>query len=311
MLALRDAIPPLTSPRYETALASDWLPDDLVVGYEASDGQAFAFPAKILNFHEIVNDDLGGEPLLVSYCPLCRSGIVYDRRLEGRVLTFGNTSALYESDLVMYDQQTLSYWFQVGGEAIVGSLTGTRLKVMPSVTTMWAGWLALHPDTRALSRDTGYRRDYSRDPSIGIETMLNAGSFPFPVTDAVEDDRLAPAELVLGVEVGDQARAYPIARLGDAAINDRLGGERIVILARALGPIVAAYSAEAGGRSLTFEARDGVYRDAETGSEWSVAGEAVAGPFEGSRLRPLPVRTAFWFSYVSAFPTADVYDAAR
>ena len=177
----------------------------------------------------------------------------------------------------MYDQQPLSYWFQVGGEAIVGSLTGARLKVMPSVTTTWAGWLALHPDTWVLSRDTGYRRDYSRDPFIGIETVLNAGSFPFPVTDAVEDDRLAPAELVLGIEVGDQARAYPIARLGDAAINDRLGGERIVIQARALGPVVAAYSAEAGGRSLTFEARDGVYRDAETGSEWSVAGEAVSG----------------------------------
>ncbi|MFA9565117.1 MAG: DUF3179 domain-containing (seleno)protein, partial [Acidimicrobiales bacterium] len=129
---LLDAIPPIDAPTYGDATSGDWLePDDLVLGYEAG-GQPYAYPFKILNFHEVVNDRLDGLPVLISYCPLCGSGIVYDRRVDGRVLSFGNTSALYESDLVMVDRATGSYWWQVAGEAIVGPLTGTELTALPS-----------------------------------------------------------------------------------------------------------------------------------------------------------------------------------
>ncbi len=308
LLSVRDRIPPLDHPAYDPVAGGDWLaPDDSVLGYEAADGQAYAYPTKMLNFHEIVNDELGDVPVLISYCPLCRSGVVYDRRLDGQLLSFGNTSALYQSDLVMYDRETLSYWFQVSGEAIVGELTGARLEPLPSLTTSWAQWRSLHPQTLVLSRETGFIRNYDRDPFVGYEDRVNRGAFPFPITDAARDDRLKPAALVLGVELNGEARAYPIEELGDAAIADVLGGEQIVVLSSAAGPSAAAFRPEAGGRELTFKLRDGRFVDRETGSEWSLAGEALSGELAGQRLEALPLRTTFWFAYVAAFPEATVY----
>ena len=308
LLSVRDRIPPLDHPAYDPVEGGDWLAsDDPVLGYEAADGQAYAYPTKILNFHEIVNDELGGVPVLISYCPLCRSGVVYDRRLNGQLLSFGNTSALYQSDLVMYDRETLSYWFQVSGEAIVGELMGARLEALPSLTTSWAQWRSLHPQTLVLSRETGYIRNYDRDPFAGYEDRINRGAYPFPVTDAARDDRLEAGALVLGVELNGEARAYPIEELGDAVTADELGGERIVVLSRAEGPTAAAFRPEAGGRRLTFELRDGRFVDRETGSEWSLAGEALSGELAGQRLEAMPPRTTFWFAYVAAFPEATVF----
>ena len=308
LLALRDAIPPIDNPPYDSAQAGDWLNfDDLVLGYVDADGQAYAYPARILDVHEIVNDELGGRPILISYCPLCRSGIVYDRTLDGQVLSFGNTSALYQSDLVMFDRETLSYWFQVGGEAIVGDLTGARLTPLPSITTTWSQWLDLHPDTFVLSRDLGFGRTYDRDSTSNLEAFLNAGNFPFPVTNAAKDDRLEPAALVLGVEYDNARRAYAIGDLGNVAINDTLAGEDIVVFSREGGPAAAAFLAEVDGQQLTFELTDGSFVDHETDSEWSLTGAAIAGELAGAQLEPLPVRTAFWFSYVSAFPGVELY----
>jgi hypothetical protein len=308
LIALRDAIPPIDSPPYDPAESGDWLnPDDLILGYVDSDDQAYAYPARILDLHEIVNDELAGQQVLISYCPLCRSGIVYDRVLDGQLLSFGNTSALYESDLVMFDRETLSYWFQVGGEAIVGELTGGRLTPLPSVTTTWSQWLELHPETLVLSRDLGFGRVYDRDASSGLEEFINGGNFPFPVTDAAMDDRLEPAALVLGVEIGDARRAYALADIGDSVINDTLDGTEIVVMGSE-GNLAVAFRAEANGQRLTFEPEGDAIIDDETGSRWSLTGEAIAGELTGAELEPLATRTAFWFSYVSAFPGVDLYE---
>ncbi|MCA9931503.1 MAG: DUF3179 domain-containing protein [Anaerolineales bacterium] len=134
---LRDAFPPIYSPIFESAAAADdWLDsNDLIVGY-ADGNAAFAYPVRILNFHEIISHEVNGRAVMATYCPLCRSGIVYDRTVNGEMLLFGNTSALYESDMVMLDHQTGSYWMQVSGEAIVGTLTGTRLTSLPARTPL-------------------------------------------------------------------------------------------------------------------------------------------------------------------------------
>ena len=135
---LRDLIKPIYIPKYDPIEEGDWLRDtDMVIGYASQNGEAFAYPIKILNFHEIVNDVIDGVPVLISYCPLCASGVVYSRELDGDILLFGNTSALFESDLVMFNHQTGSYWFQVLGEAIVGPLTRKRLTMLPSTTITW------------------------------------------------------------------------------------------------------------------------------------------------------------------------------
>lgn len=306
---LRDVIPPIHNPKYESAVEATWLDDqDVVIGY-ASGGQSWAYPLRILNFHEIVNDRLNGEPVLISYCPLCYSGIVYSRQLGDDVLIFGNTSALYESDMVMLDYQTGSYWWQVAGEAIAGSLTEERLTVLPSATITWGGWRELHPSTLVLSRDTGYDRNYDRDPFIEYPEILNNGRFAFPVSKAGRDARLQPATQVLAVKVGDEARAYPVTELERAAIMDTLGDQAVVVFTDLNGRTGAAYQPLVEGRGLTFEIKDSQFTDRETGSIWDLAGRAVSGPLQGVQLPAVPSRTSFWFAIIAAEPEITVYQA--
>ena len=261
---LRDAIAPIYTPQYGGPDGLPWLQDnDTVIGYESESG-AYAYSINVLNFHELVNDSIDGVPVPISYCPLCTSGVVYSRELDGNTLTFGNTSALYELDLVMYDHETGSYWFQVLGEAIVGDLTGKRLTLLPSVTTTWAEWKRLHPDTRLL---TGLQpggppfpgRIYGSGPFPGsadaaYENSLDQGSFRFPLSEEKLDGRLRASERVLTVEVGS------------AAINDVIGGEPVVIFSGAGTLTLAAYLATVEGTVLRFRIEGRVYIDDQTGS---------------------------------------------
>ena len=308
--ALRDAIQPIYEPAYDPAERGDWLKEtDLVMGYATRSG-AYAYPIKILNFHEIVNDVIDGVPVLVSYCPLCFSGAVYSRDLEGEVLLFGNTSALYESDMVMYDHQTGSYWFQVIGEAIVGPLTGKRLELLPSMTTTWGEWKRQHPETVVLSRNIeglGDPRQYERDPFVGYAEGINRGRFYFPVSKEKLDGRLRPGDKVFAVQVGESHKAYPLATDSDWVLNDEVGGESVVVIGRAERPAAVAYLRTINGRELSFRLNDGSVEDAETNSEWDDSGKAVSGPMAGAQLMAVPSRTSFWFSLVGALPSIELY----
>ena len=301
---LLDAIPPIDRPVYGDPIEGDWLEaTDLVLGYVAGD-QAYGYPFKILNFHEIVNDELDGIPVLISYCPLCRSAIVYDRRVDGEVLSFGNSSALYESDLVMVDRNTGSYWWQVAGSAIVGTLTGASLDPLPSVVASWADWKTQHPDTLILTRDTGFSRPYERDSFGSYADYLDSGQFAFPVSEASRDGRLQPAALVVGVVFDDVVRAYPVDDLVDP-INDDVAGNPIVIFPTEGG--AAVFESIVDGETSVFELRDGELIDTATGSVWTAGGVAVSGTLEGSVLAPVASRTTFWFAFVGAFPEVELY----
>jgi hypothetical protein len=314
ILDLRDAIVPIDEPVYGLPGSIPWLDDaDLVIGYDSGD-EAYAYPVNVLDFHELVNDVIEDVPVLITYCPLCFSGVVYSRELDGRVLTFGNTSALYQSDLVMYDHQTGSYWFQVGGEAVVGPLTGARLKLLPSTTMSWGEWQRLYPETRLLTGFAGNpslfsSSRYSRDfPERYKDRIANDG-FVFPVHRELLDSRLSSGELVLTVEVAGEVVAYPLEMIGDAAVNHSVGGQPVVVLTRAENRAVGAFSPVVDGRILTFDYRDRdqTFVDRETGTVWDAAGRAAAGPLLGARLERLNTRRAFWFSIAIAFPGVDVY----
>ena len=307
---LRDAIKPIYQPRYDPAEKGDWLDDeDLVIGYQ-SQGGAFAYPLKILNFHEFVNDVIDGKPILVSYCPLCFSGVVWSREVDGQALLFGNTSALYESNVVMYDHQTGSYWFQTAGEAIVGPLTGKRLLMLPSMTTTWREWKELHSDTLILSKDLELligSNPYDYNLFQGYEKTINSNRFAFPVTKEKLDPRLPPGEDVITIRVGESNGAYPVSRLGSTAINDELGGEPIAVFILEEENSAAAFFRMIDEQELTFQLRDGLFQDQETGSIWDLAGEAISGPFKGRRLVPVPSLRSYWFSAVTAFPNLELY----
>lgn len=309
--SLQDRIRPVYQPNYEGPEGGVYLfPDELVIGIEGETAD-YAYPIKFLNFHELVNDIIDGRPVLISYCPLCGSGVVFDRRVDGETLLFGNTSALYQNDLVMFDHQTGSYWFQVGGEAIVGPLTDTRLDVLPSFMATWSDWLAQHPDTLVLSRDQGWpgftNQRYESDPFRRYKPLVDDYRFPFPVDEDAIDTSIPASTVVVTVKIGNVEKAYPVELLGDRAVHDTVGGQAVVVFSRESGSGGAVYSPLVDGQSLTFVASDGVYTDQETGSTWDFFGHATDGPLEGQQLELLPSRRAFWFAISLSLPDAELY----
>jgi hypothetical protein len=318
---LKDAITPVSQPAYGALDALPWLEDDdLVLGYESGD-DAYAYPINILNFHEIVNDTIGGVPVLITYCPLCFSGVIFSRELDGQTLTFGNTSALYQSDLLMYDHQTGSYWFQVAGEAVVGAKTGSRLKPLASTTMPWGQWKGLHPNIFLITGSQGGQETqfaatrYSSGFGSGYQDRINNGQFAFPVDEDKLDDRLSAGEIVLIVETsktGDAAMAFPLGVIGDSAVNADVGGEPIVVFTASEGRSVGAFSRTVDGEILTFDRKDDdiftVFTDRETNSDWDFAGRAVDGPLAGTRLQRVSSRWAFWFSVAISFLGIEIHN---
>ena len=204
----KDGIPALHNPRFVGAAQAGFLLDaDRVLGLSRG-GEAKAYPLRILNWHELVNDELGGLPVLITYCPLCGTGMAFDPVLKGKRYTFGVSGLLYNSDVLMYDLQTESLWSQIKREAVTGPMTGTRLQPVFLVHTTWGEWRREHPDTKVLSDRTGYDRDYERDPyaeyrrSRGLWFAVQKSSAHFH-----------PKEWVLGVVIGGAAKAYAFSDL--------------------------------------------------------------------------------------------------
>lgn len=207
----RDGIPALHHPAFLSADEADKIlhKTDVVLGIVADDA-AKAYPLRVLNWHEVVNDQVGTLPVLITWCPICGSGIVFDPRVTGRNHTFGVSGLLYKRNLLLYLRETDSLWSQLAGKAVAGPLTGTSLRLLPSTVTTWHQWREEYPATTVLSFQTGYQRDYSRDPY---------GDLPL-------DRRVA-----LVVSIGTAATIYPYAELKKARplIKDALGGAEFVI----------------------------------------------------------------------------------
>lgn len=222
----RDGIPALSSPKFEPARAADWLDDDdRVLALEAN-GVAKAYPIRILNWHEVVNDEVGGEPVLVSFCPLCGTGMAFDPRVRGRRLTFGVSGLLYNSDVLMYDRETESLWTQIGRRAVTGPMRAAELRQIPLLHTTWRRWRKEHPRGLVLSRETGHDRDYGIDPYVGY---ARDSRLMFPISST--DDRLDPKAMVLGVAAGEAVKAYPFDALAGVAspVRDRVGEQELLV----------------------------------------------------------------------------------
>jgi hypothetical protein len=223
----KDGIPPVDQPKFITAAeAGAWLRDNEPVVVHEARGDARAYPLQILIWHEIVNDEVSGRPVAVTFCPLCNTAIAFDRRLDGRLLDFGTTGNLRHSDLVMYDRQTESWWQQITGEALVGELTGRRLTLLPAAIVSFGEFKAAHPGGRVLSRETGHSRAYGNNPYVGYDSV---DSTPF-LYDGPKDDRLRPMERVVTVSLAGEDVAYPFSALAQQrVVRDRVGGRPIVL----------------------------------------------------------------------------------
>lgn len=221
----RDGIPAIDEPMFESGAEVNWLqPDDRVIGVERND-IAKAYPIRILNWHEIVNDEFAGETVLVTFCPLCGTGIVFDPA-GGE---FGVSGLLYNSDVLLYDRATESLWSQILARAVTGARKDEKLRVLPSRHTSWEQWQEQWPDTLVLSRITGHARDYSRDPYAGYEKTAKV---IFPLANRSPEGGLHPKERVLGLVAGGVTKAYPysvLANQGEGSFADEVGGLAVII----------------------------------------------------------------------------------
>ena len=219
----RDGIPPLDHPAFTTVAEADaWLDSLEPVVFFQNGGDARAYPLQIMTWHEIVNDEAGGTPVCVTFCPLCNFAIVFDRRLGGVVYDFGTSGNLRNSDLIMWDRQTESWWQQLTGEAIVGELTGQTLTFLPAGIIAWENFKANHPQGKVLSRDTGFNRNYGSNPYVGYDRVDNP---PFLYQGEL-DGRLLPKERVAAVSIGEVDAAYPLTVLAkERVVNDAVNGQ--------------------------------------------------------------------------------------
>lgn len=303
----RGSIPALVNP----AFARDWsgidrsLADgDLVIGVGRA-GRARAYPLAVLSDHEVVNDEFDG-PLLVTYCPLCASGVTAVRTVGDEPTVFSASGYLYRADLVMYDHATGSLWSQLLATAIRGSVAGEQLTLVPSTLTTWKRWQSRNPDTAVLlpppASDT-VTAPLDPLPPPGSQSSGHVG-----VGDVLDgdDDRLPPRELVIGVTAPEATTAYPLERVRAAGVvNDWVGALPVVVVA---DPLPQAYVRWANGAVLTF-VRGGDGQLLAGGSTWSTtSGEAVSGPLAGTTLvRAATTTSMYWSAWVDFHPDTAVY----
>lgn len=305
-----DSIPALDRPTFQRTSDVHWVDETEQVLVVDVAGEARAYPVQILTFHEIVNDTVGGVPVAVTYCPLCASGVAFDRRVADRVLSFGTSGRLYLSDLVMFDRQTESLWPQLEGRAVAGALTGTELSVLPAVMLSWDQWQAAHPEGWVLSRQTGHRRPYGSNPYPRYDDKNSVPMFPTGGVDVRMEWFKQP---VVGIEIDGDAVAIDVEALRRVGVREIVVGGRTVTVwwlpgarssldglavgeGREVGT-TAAFDPSLDGRLLTFRSADGVVVDDQTGSVWDGLGRAVSGPAAGARLEPVRHVSTFWFAW--------------
>ena len=319
----RDVIPPIDDPQFETVEeAAQWLVDREPVVLLELGGEARAYPLRILTSHEVVNDEVAGRAVLVSYCPLCNSAVTFDREVEGQVLRFGVSGLLRNSDLVMWDRQTESLWQQITGEAIVGELAGTELEFIPAPIVAWGDFRAQFPQGKVLARDQGIYppETYASQPYAGYDSSLR----PF-LFSGDPDDRYPAMERVVGVRIDGTSKAYPFSVISEErAVNDEVAGTPILVVygaddtasvldtgdvttGRAVG-VGLAFERTVGGQLLTFDAEgQDRFVDRETGTTWDLFGNAVDGPLAGEELTPVVNTNELWFAWAAFNADALVY----
>ncbi|MDH3581420.1 MAG: DUF3179 domain-containing protein [Hyphomicrobiales bacterium] len=289
----KDGIPALTNPKHIAPTEADYITnDELVFGVEIN-GDARAYPLRILDWHEMFNDVIGGVPVSLAYCTLCASGILFEADVEGRSkpFVFGSSGFLYRSNKLMYDTETNSLWNQFTGRPVVGTLTGSgiELKTRPVVITRWSDWLKRHPETKVLSLDTGYARDYSPGKPYG--DYFASPDLMFPV--AVDQSKLKAKDYVFALRGTGTQKAWPLSLFEkQPVINDTAGAVQLTLIGDARTRTVRAYRTQ--GQSFTA----GNAADAVTlnGKAWAVTEDALVSA-DGEKLHRLPGHIAYWFAW--------------
>lgn len=237
----KDGIPSIDEPQFLKADSGILREDDRILGVNEN-GVAKAYPINIMNYHEIVNDDFNGKPVVITYCPLCGSGIAFDAVVDEETLEFGISGLLYNSDVLLYDRKTESLWSQLEYKAISGPMAGKELNILSTANTTWKNWREKYPETLVLSEETGFIRDYSRNPYPGYET---SSTLFFPVS--AQNEEFNSKEMVIGITINGKSKVYPFSELektGKKSIKDRVNGKTIEIRYHAESKSAEIFDAE-------------------------------------------------------------------
>ena len=301
-----DGIPSIDKPKFTSVREADKLLEDseLVVGLNVN-GDIRAYPLQILVWHEIVNDNVGGVPVAVTYCPLCFTNQVFNRTLEdGNIVEFGTSGKLYNSNLVMYDRTSDSLWSQGLAQGIVGKYAGVNLQRIPFDVANWREWKELYPESKVLSRDTASSRPYGADPYGDYYTNSEV---LFPISN--KDDRLELKEVIIGLENNGLYKAYKLQDVEDKkVINDVINNRSLALfssfpfMARAFDPVVDDQTLQ-----FRYDSQNNTFIDMQTGSEWDFEGAAINGELTGKELNRLPYDQGYWFEWVAFHPDTKLY----
>lgn len=314
----RDGIPPIDNPYFrEVDAITDLQHHSPVISIHIN-GDARAYPLEVLTRHEIVNDVAGGVPVVVTFCPLCNSAIVYERTVDEQVLRFGVSGNLMNSDLIMWDDLTESWWQQLTGKGIVGDYNGYQLEIVPSQVISFGVFKDRYPDGTVLR---GPQSGYGRNPYVGYDSSPN----PFLFQGKI-DKRLFAMARVLAIDVNGVQIAYPFKTLkSEHVVNDTVKSTELVIFWQAgavsaldahdidsskdVGMATMFNRALLSGDILSFRYENGEFRDNETNSTWNIFGEATAGELEGEALTQLNAFPHFWFAWAAFYPDTTLYES--
>jgi hypothetical protein len=306
-----NGIPPLDHPELITADAADYLADSNVVFGLVVDGEARAYPQRILAWHELALDRVGGRELAIVYCTLCGTVIPFDAEVGGRTRRFGTSGLLYQSNKLMFDEATKSLWSSLSGEPVVGPLVGSgqKLRTLPVVTTTWGEWRRRHPDTQVLSLATGFVRDYSE--GAAYRSYFGTDALMFDVSR--RDGRLPNKAEVLvlrGLDSDDATPPYAFAAEFLAlhpVYHVSIGEHELVLLTDASG---ANRAYDTGGVRLERLTGDGAVID-RAGTRWRIREDALLAEIDdgnGTRLPRVAAHRAFWFGWYAQYPNTVLID---
>lgn len=317
----KDGIRSIDTPTFNSlAQASNWLHAREPVVAFMSGEEARAYPLQILIYHEIVNDQVDGKDIAITYCPLCNAAMVFSRRYQDEVLEFGTTGKVHTSNLVMYDRSSESWWLQFTGEGVVGKYTGEQLQLLPSQIVSFEQFKNAYPTGKVLSKQTGFDKKYGVNPYTDYDSrhVPYAWFFRNPL-----DTRLPAMERVLGVVSGNKVTAYPFSMLNTRPlIQQQLDGKPVLIVSKSGIAssvdkrlireskdtlMVAAYSRAVDDKVLDFVLSGADIMDVQTESTWNLFGEAVAGPLAGTRLIKLDRGVYFSFVWLDFYPQSIIY----
>ena len=303
-----EGIPAIDRPMFEPVSVNDFVnPTDLVIGVRIG-GEVKAYPHEILDWHEIVNDGPGTDPVSLSYCPLTGSAVAWKGNSSHADSTFGVSGLLYNSNLILFDRETGSLWSQM----LEQSVNGSRIRELPEriqvIETTWETWRGMYPGSVVMTTDTGHARSYGVYPYGNYKT---GRMLLYPITNT--DERLHPKTRVIGVRAGNQSKVYQIDGFADSmqTINDQVGEQSIVVIGNSAKDLSAIYNRQlSDGTILNFTPIDGslpnVMQDDE-GNVWDIFGTAVSGPRSGEQLGMTTSYVAMWFAWASFFPNTEIH----